>query len=182
MVKGPELEAGSDTGSPCSSRYNSAAADTQHASSNSRGSHHSGTQGCPPPGSDGCSLRHVAAPAGHNSPRTGETDTGHTSSTAADARGKPRHQQQVVDHHTPADDEKDLSEDVLAGIKAVEDYFSGNPEAAQQLLQDFLAQRRQRLASAGRNAEGPVALPQLFGRRHHYAVAVKVVPRKPGRR
>jgi hypothetical protein len=78
-----------------------------------------------------------------------------------------------------------LGEEVRAGISAIEDYFSDNPEAAKRLLEDYMAQRRQRLAAAAAAREGAaqvLSLPRLYGRRHHHFVAVRVVKRRPGPR
>lgn len=184
MMSGTDADGDSFTDTPCSSGPDSAGTATVVEHQASVENHHLAA--------DECSLRHLAASAGHNSPINSVVTPQHTQHTA-----KQHKQQQCFNNAVNQqqqghgkkdsnsannDDEGNLSEDVLAGIKAVEDYFSGNPAAAKQLLQEFLAQRRQRTAMSGRPEQTTLALPQLSGRRHHYSVAVRLVPRKPAKR
>lgn len=89
---------------------------------------------------------------------------------------------QLHDHDPPDDEQQhhQLGADVAEGIKALEAYFSEDPQAMQQLLGQFLAERRVRLAAAGKaHSTATTPLPRLHGRRHHYTVVVQMAPRQP---
>lgn len=83
---------------------------------------------------------------------------------------------------TPDDDQQhhQLGKEVADGIEALEAYFGEDPDAMNELLGQFLAERRARLAAASR-AQGmqTLPLPRLRGRRHHYTVVVKMEKRRP---
>lgn len=83
----------------------------------------------------------------------------------------------------PPDDEQQhhhLGKEVADGIEALEAYFGENPEAMNELLGQFLAERRARLAaSSGGGGQQTMQLPRLRGRRHHYTVVVRMAPRRP---
>jgi hypothetical protein len=80
------------------------------------------------------------------------------------------------------DDEQhhQLGKEVADGIEALEAYFGENPDAVQELLGQFLAERRARLAAASRAQDmQTMPLPRLRGRRHHYTVVLKMERRRP---
>ena len=127
---------------------------------------------------DECTLRHAAAAAGANAPADTPHHEGNATAASRNAAAA-----------TAGDDEDvglyALREEVRAGIAAIEDYFSNNPDAADRLLEEFMAQRQQRLAAAAaakRGAGQGLALPRLYGRRHHHFATVKLVKRRPGPR
>jgi hypothetical protein len=76
-----------------------------------------------------------------------------------------------------------MSTAVLDGMAALDAYFSGNSEAANALVKEFLRQRRRRMAISSRQSEAAVsvALPILWGRRHHYTTSVALVKRTPAK-
>lgn len=85
---------------------------------------------------------------------------------------------------TPDDDQRhhQLGKEVADGIEALEAYFGEDPDAMRELLGQFLAERRARLAAAssrGGDALQTMRLPRLRGRRHHYTVVLKLEPRRP---
>lgn len=191
VISSLEPDSGDDAESPCTSTDDkaTAAADTQHYHRRSmkqqqllqRKRQHA----------DAAELllmdegaSHVGVPLLSGAQTLADSDDELPVKSKQQRKRRKQQQQQPVDQDSgqQKEDEEDLSEDVLAGIQAVEDYFSGNPEAARQLLAEFMAQRRQRLGQAGRRNGGMLALPRLFGRRHHYTVSMKVVPRKPAKR
>lgn len=85
-----------------------------------------------------------------------------------------------------------LGKEVADGIEALEAYFGENPDAMRELLGQFLAERRARLATGSRGQGGGAGqavmqLPHLMGRRHHYTVVLKLErrrakPKSPQRR
>lgn len=91
---------------------------------------------------------------------------------------------------TPDDEQqhRQLGREVAEGIDALEAYFSDNPDAMRAMLSQFLASRRARLAASGPRGAAAAGglttlrLPRLRGRRHHYAVVSRTVPRKPRRK
>lgn len=93
-----------------------------------------------------------------------------TASSSEEEEGAPDDEQQ---HHQ-------LGKEVADGIDALEAYFGDNPEAMQDMLDQFMAERRARLAAASRAQDMQTTrLPRLRGRRHHYTVVVKMEKRVP---
>uniref|UniRef100_A0A383WCI6 JmjC domain-containing protein n=1 Tax=Tetradesmus obliquus TaxID=3088 RepID=A0A383WCI6_TETOB len=177
-----EPDTGSESDSPCSSRDAPAPAASGKAGKQQRQQQQQQQQKVSKvqqatQHADECTLRHAAAAAGANAP----ADKSDHDEGAKAANGNAA--------AAAGDDEdeglKSLSEEVRAGIAAIEDYFTDNPEAADRLLEEFMAQRQQRLAAAAaakRGAGQVLALPRLYGRRHHHFATVKLVKRRPGLR